>query len=215
MQLSTSLSVVLSASGINTPEALSYSSSAFTTSEAPAIHAIESSGLILKPTSSLSGIRMYRPENGGPGLDSTKISKLSNHISLKYRIKPSLAKVIIRAAYQQAKSKKVDPYVVIGIIAAESSFNPQAKHVSSKATGLMQIMPNLHTKLIQQHGGYWALQIPEHNISMGTAILRMFYNIEKQDYSRALHRYSGGHKGYPKKVLGLADEFKKAARSQL
>lgn len=215
MQLSTTLSVVLSASGINTPEALGSSSDPLIEASIAQIQVAEESPLTLRQSSSLSSIPMLKPSTGGPALDSTKISKLSNHISLKYRIKPSLAKVIIRAAYQQAKSKKVDPYVVIGIIAAESSFNPQAQHVSSKATGLMQIMPNLHKKLIQQHGGYWALQVPEYNISMGTAILKMFYNIENQDYYRALHRYSGGHKGYSTKVLGLAAEFKKAARAQL
>lgn len=101
--------------------------------------------------------------------------------------------------------------VIMGIIGVESCFNPHA--VSSKnARGLMQV----HWPTWKH---YFSSEEEVHdlhrNLSVGTAILRLYLNASKNDLRTALYRYLGAKDdGYADKVISAAISFKKGVLSE-
>jgi hypothetical protein len=110
---------------------------------------------------------------------------------------------IIQAA---AKQYNVDPALIRGVIATESTNNPKA--VSDKgATGLMQIMPSNYKAL-----GITDATDPQQNIFGGAKLLSQLLD-SSPDVATALRRYQGGedqskwgpvNAAYPGKVLSAA-----------
>ena len=100
-----------------------------------------------------------------------------------------------------------DPLLITSIIAVESSGNPRA--VSRKgAIGLMQIMP-LWIPALRKHGianSRADLLDPETNVRAGKFVLAFFLRKHQNDLKKALHGYSGGAKGYYKKVMEVRRE---------
>jgi soluble lytic murein transglycosylase-like protein len=106
---------------------------------------------------------------------------------------------LLRTVHYEATRVGLDPQLVLGVIEVESGFRKYAVSRAG-ARGYMQVMP-FWVKLIGQ---------PNHNLfhlrtnlAYGCAILRMYLDIEKGDYFRALGRYNGslGQPDYPKAVL--------------
>jgi hypothetical protein len=97
--------------------------------------------------------------------------------------------------------------LMLAIMEIESQFNPHATNKRSKAAGLMQVMPfwakdfNLPNKT--------SLYDIKTNIDSGIKIYKLFYVIENGNTKRALYRYVGGSKSYPKRVLDISTEFNK------
>jgi soluble lytic murein transglycosylase-like protein len=107
---------------------------------------------------------------------------------------------LLRTVHYEALRARLDPQLILGIMEVESGFRKYAVS-SAGARGYMQVMP-FWVKLIGQ---------PRHNlfhmrtnIAYGCAILRLYLDIEKGDYFRALGRYNGslGKEAYPNMVLG-------------
>jgi hypothetical protein len=110
---------------------------------------------------------------------------------------------IIQAA---AKQYNVDPALIRGVIATESSGNPNVKS-GVGATGLMQIMPSNYKAL-----GITDPTDPQQNIMGGAKLLSQLLD-SSPDVATALRRYQGGedqskwgpvNAAYPGKVLAAA-----------
>jgi len=106
---------------------------------------------------------------------------------------------LLRTVHYEATRVGLDPQLVLGVIEVESGFRKYAVSRAG-ARGYMQVMP-FWVKLIGQ---------PNHNLfhlrtnlAYGCAILRLYLDIERGDYFRALGRYNGslGQPEYPKAVL--------------
>jgi len=106
---------------------------------------------------------------------------------------------LLRTVHYEATRVGLDPQLVLGVIEVESGFRKYAVSRAG-ARGYMQVMP-FWVKLIGQ---------PNHNLfhlrtnlAYGCAILRLYLDMEKGDYYRALGRYNGslGQPEYPKAVL--------------
>ena len=106
---------------------------------------------------------------------------------------------LLRTVHYEATRVGLDPQLVLGVIEVESGFRKYAVSRAG-ARGYMQVMP-FWVKLIGQ---------PNHNLfhlrtnlAYGCAILRLYLDMEKGDYFRALGRYNGslGQPEYPKAVL--------------
>jgi soluble lytic murein transglycosylase-like protein len=106
---------------------------------------------------------------------------------------------LLRTVHYEATRARLDPQLVLGVIEVESGFRKYAVSRAG-ARGYMQVMP-FWVKLIGQ---------PSHNLfhlrtnlAYGCAVLRLYLDIEKGDYYRALGRYNGslGKPEYPNLVL--------------
>ena len=92
-------------------------------------------------------------------------------LSKKYRVAAEPLSVLVSEAYSLGKRTKLDPTLILAIMAVESSFNPFAQsHVG--AQGLMQVMTRVHTDKYESAGGTLAAFDPVTNMRVGVKVLQ-------------------------------------------
>ena len=142
-------------------------------------------------------------------------TRVAKWISRKYKVSNEAVREIVEISFSAGDDFEVDPYVVIAVIAIESSFNPLAES-SAGALGLMQVMPLIHRKKFEKYGGFDKSLDVKVNVYVGTEILKNFY-LRYGNYQRALLAYVGvsqnSNSSYPKKVLRLRDRLKKLIKT--
>ncbi|TXJ06427.1 MAG: lytic transglycosylase domain-containing protein [Alicycliphilus sp.] len=92
-------------------------------------------------------------------------------LSKKYRVAPEPLAALVTEAYEIGKRTKLDPTLILAIIAIESSFNPFAQS-SVGAQGLMQVMTRVHTDKYEGFGGQLAAFDPVANLRVGVKVLQ-------------------------------------------
>ncbi|MGH8672917.1 MAG: transglycosylase SLT domain-containing protein, partial [Burkholderiales bacterium] len=98
---------------------------------------------------------------------------LAEFISKRYRVAEEAITGIVSSAYRAGAEHRVDPLLILAVVAIESRFNPLAESVLG-AKGLMQVLPKYHQEKVSEHGGDTALLEPGINIQVGTQILREY-----------------------------------------
>lgn len=91
-------------------------------------------------------------------------------LSKKYRVAPEPLGLLVAEAYETGARVKLDPTLILAIMAVESSFNPFAQS-SVGAQGLMQVMTRVHTDKYQDVGGQLAAFDPVTNLRVGVKVL--------------------------------------------
>jgi soluble lytic murein transglycosylase-like protein len=114
---------------------------------------------------------------------------LTEFIAKRYRIAETAAQHFVLIAYRAGAQHRVDPVLILAVMAIESRYNPVAESVMG-AKGLMQVIPKYHQEKLFDHGGEHALLDPEVNIHVGAQILRE-YQRRFQDTETALQMYAG------------------------
>ena len=104
------------------------------------------------------------------GVRQSQAHALSSYLARKYRISPSVAGALVRAAFEIGRERQLDPQLVLAVIAIESSYNPFVES-SVGAQGLMQIMTRVHRDKLKPSGGVVAAFDPVVNMRVGTQIL--------------------------------------------
>jgi len=135
-------------------------------------------------------------------------------ISKKYRVAPEPIAAIVAEAYKQGAQQKLDPTLILAVMAVESSFNPFAQS-SVGAQGLMQVMTRVHTEKYDNFGGNHAAFDPISNLRVGTAILKEYVQITGS-VEGALKYYVGAANlqtdgGYAAKVLAEHNRLRHVA----
>ena len=125
-------------------------------------------------------------------------------ISKKYRVAAEPIAAIVAEAYEQGVQQKIDPTLILAVMAIESGFNPYAQSTVG-AQGLMQVMTRVHTDKYDNFGGNHAAFDPVSNLRVGTAILKDYLRITGS-VEGALKYYVGAANlatdgGYAAKVL--------------
>lgn len=131
-------------------------------------------------------------------------SAVAYWISKKYRVAAEPIAAIVAEAYEQGAQQKIDPTLILAVMAVESSFNPFAQS-SVGAQGLMQVMTRVHTEKYESFGGTHAAFDPVSNLRVGASILKEYIQITGS-VEGALKYYVGAANmqndgGYASKVL--------------
>ncbi|MCP5158372.1 MAG: lytic transglycosylase domain-containing protein [Gammaproteobacteria bacterium] len=143
--------------------------------------------------------------------EQRKINRLSGHIQRKYRVPEAKARYIVREAIQNAERHRLDPELILAIIAVESTFKERAVSRVG-ARGLMQVMPGSHTRKVREIGGSRELFNPAKNIHVGSRILVNYLNDHSGDLRRALLRYNGSlgtRSSFPDRVMRIYRNLKR------
>lgn len=104
-----------------------------------------------------------------------QLDSLRNYIARKYKVAYDATSVLVDTAYRVGREKKLDPLLVLAVIAVESSYNPLAESAVG-AQGLMQVMPRVHRDKFQDLADQGKAKPtaldPVANITVGSTILR-------------------------------------------
>lgn len=92
-------------------------------------------------------------------------------LSKKYRVAPEPLAALVSEAYEIGGRTKLDPTLILAIMAVESSFNPFAQSAVG-AQGLMQVMTRVHTDKYDHFGGHLAAFDPVSNLRVGVRVLQ-------------------------------------------
>jgi soluble lytic murein transglycosylase-like protein len=114
---------------------------------------------------------------------------VAEYIAKRYRVAEDAITRFVRIAYQAGEQHRVDPLLILAVMAIESRYNPVAESVVG-ARGLMQVIAKYHPEKLDQHGGEEVLLEPEVNIKIGAQILRE-YQRRFGDTETALQVYAG------------------------
>ena len=135
--------------------------------------------------------------------DAERHLALAEFLAKRYKVSQDVTLEFVRIAHAEAQLYRLDPLLVMAVIAVESRYNPIAESVVG-AKGLMQIIPKFHADKLAEFGGEKAVFDPESNIRVGTRILREYLN-RTGNLGIALQMYAGAlgdeNDTYTNKVL--------------
>lgn len=124
--------------------------------------------------------------------NSKQQQNVTSWLAKRYRVAGDAANMLVSTAYTTAHEIKLDPLLILAVMAIESGLNPFAESPMG-AKGLMQVMAKVHHDKFQQLGGAEAALDPVANIKVGSQILK--------DYVKRTGSVEGGLKTY----VGAAD----------
>lgn len=143
---------------------------------------------------------------------------LVRHIAAAWRVPEDQIQRYVGKVWRTAGELEVDPFLVLAVMATESSFNHRAQS-SRGAQGLMQVHTRVHKEKFKPHGGARQAFDPEASIKVGSLILKQY--LDRYGNPRgALKAYVGAANlksdgGYANKVLKRHAEFKQVVRVEL
>lgn len=92
-------------------------------------------------------------------------------LSKKYNVAPEPLSVLVAEAFEIGQKAKLDPTLILAIMAIESGFNPFAQSPVG-AQGLMQVMTKVHHDKYENFGGKLAAFDPVTNLRVGVKVLQ-------------------------------------------
>jgi soluble lytic murein transglycosylase-like protein len=148
--------------------------------------------------------------------ESVAHQALADSLGKRYRVSKEALERFIHLAYSAGQMTKIDPLLILAVMAVESSFNPIAESVMG-AKGLMQIIPEFHQdKLAGPLGREVNALDPETNILAGAKVLREYATRSGEDLVAALRLYGGTAQDpanpYPTKVLSERERLQQILR---
>jgi hypothetical protein len=140
--------------------------------------------------------------------------RVTNWLSRRYRVAGDATDMLVSATYLTAKDLKLDPLLILAVMAIESGFNPFAESAMG-AQGLMQVMSKVHHEKFQDLGGIKAALNPVANIRVGSLILKD-YVTRGGSVEAGLKQYVGAaafesDSGYGNRVLAEYRRLKEVA----
>ena len=126
----------------------------------------------------------------GPGPSAQREqAAVTEFIAKRYRVAQDATAGYVATAYRAGGEWKVDPLLILAVMAIESRYNPVAES-NMGARGLMQVIPKFHPEKLVEHGGESALLDPHINIQVGAQILREYMR-RFGETETALQMYAG------------------------
>lgn len=142
---------------------------------------------------------------------------VTSWLSRRYRVAGDAANMLVSTAYLTASEMKLDPLLILAVMAIESRFNPFAESPVG-AQGLMQVMSKVHKEKFEDMGGTQAALNPVANIRVGSQILKEYVQ-RGGSVEAGLKRYVGAaafetDSGYGSRVLAEYKRLKQVARGK-
>jgi Transglycosylase SLT domain len=132
------------------------------------------------------------PREGTPTAE-----EIATVVSARFHIGLPDALEIGHAVLNAARRYTISPFLLLAVIAVESSFDRFAISVVG-AKGLMQVLPSQHRDRVLRTSD---LTDAHTNVRIGSEILQNYIRAADGNLENALYRYSGGARGYARRVV--------------
>jgi soluble lytic murein transglycosylase-like protein len=147
--------------------------------------------------------------------DLARQEALATYLARRYRVSAAATRDLVSGAYLAAETTKLDPLLILAVMAVESSFNPIAESAYG-AKGLMQVVPRYHLERLAFHGGAETVLDPQTNIRVGAEILSDYIR-RTGSLEAGLQLYAGAAEDadsqYAQKVLAEKRRLAEAAKT--
>ena len=135
------------------------------------------------------------------------------YLARRYRVAGDAIEQLVQESYAVGRKWKVDPLLILSVMAIESRFNPIAES-GYGAKGLMQVVPRFHLDKLSAHGGdEEALLQPRVNIQVGVQILKTYIR-QTGSLESGLQLYAGAaddpESRYAQKVMAEQARLRRA-----
>lgn len=143
-----------------------------------------------------------------------KMQAALDYAARRYKVSSEALQPIFSTAQQSAQELKIDPLLIVAVIAIESRFNPFSES-DMGAQGLMQVIPRYHKEKLPENAGKLPLFDPIINVQVGARALQEY--IRRQGSVVAgLQQFAGAaddpEQGYANKVQAEKDRMENAGR---
>ncbi len=106
-----------------------------------------------------------------PGDLTRQQAAVAQWISRRYKVAPEPISALVKEAWALGQRAKLDPTLILAVMAIESRFNPFAQSPVG-AQGLMQVMTHVHDDKYESFGGNHAAFDPISNLRVGVQVLK-------------------------------------------
>ena len=169
------------------------------------------------PTSAAAAAPLSAAEEKALAGNSKQQQFVTKWLSKRYRVASDATNMLVATAYVTAREVKIDPLLILAVMAIESGLNPFAESPVG-AKGLMQVMSKIHHAKFEQMGGQKAALNPAANIRVGAEILQEYVK-RGGSIEAGLKTYVGAaafetDQGYGSKVLAEYNRLKMVANGK-
>jgi hypothetical protein len=147
--------------------------------------------------------------------NASKYRAIGEDLARRFQAPSELTTQVVAKAFDVGQALKLDPLLILAVIAVESRFNPAAES-GMGAKGLMQVIPRYHPEKFEPLGGERVAFEPAANITVGATILKEYLR-RTGDLGDALQLYVGAtteenENGYSGKVLAERERLQGVLR---
>jgi Transglycosylase SLT domain len=148
---------------------------------------------------------------------SREQANVTRWLARRYKVAPEPLSRLVQEAWHIGERARLDPTLILAIMAIESSFNPFAQSPVG-AQGLMQVMTRVHDDKYEPFGGVHAAFDPVTNLRVGVQVLKEC--IQRAGSLEAGLRFyvgaaiSGEDGGYVARVLFEQGHLQRVAKGQ-
>lgn len=135
---------------------------------------------------------------------------VAQHLARRYKVAPEAVGRLVKEAWDVGQRARVEPTLILAIMAIESGFNPFAQSAVG-AQGLMQVMTRVHDDKYEAFGGNLAAFDPITNLRVGVQVLKECIQ-RAGGIEEGLRRYVGAANlpddtGYAGRVLAEQEQL--------
>lgn len=138
-------------------------------------------------------------------------------LSKKYHVAPEPISALVAEAYEIGARTKLDPTLILAVMAIESGFNPFAQSPVG-AQGLMQVMTKIHSDKYQSFGGKFAAFDPLANLRVGVKVLQDCIRVAGSTEGGLRYYVGAGNQdddsGYASKVMAEYARLQQVAQGR-
>jgi len=144
-------------------------------------------------------------------------ARMARWLASTYKVAPEPVAALVREAHLVGPKLKLQPTMILAVMATESSLNPFSQSAAG-AQGLMQVMPKVHARRFEEHGGPMTAFDPLTNLRVGALVLHDCVKLTGGTIEDGLRFYLGGSRvddataaEYIGKVMALKAQLEEAA----
>jgi soluble lytic murein transglycosylase-like protein len=153
------------------------------------------------------------------GPEQGRIRAMADYLGKRYYVSNEAVHRLVETAFSVGHEVKLDPLLILAVMAIESRFNPIAES-NAGAQGLMQVIPKYHADKVPDSNADASFLDPEVNVLVGAKVLKDYIARSGGNLQTGLQRYNGASSDasaqYANKVIAekerLRQVFSRRAR---